>query len=75
MISYYIFDSIERDELGCYWGIKGDKISEVFQISEDETDEELITLGFAKCGAEGGTETFCVEERVWVSLIGNKEDL
>ena len=67
MISYYIFDSIERDELGCYWGIKGDEICEVFQMSQDETDEELIAAGFAKCDAEG-TETFCVEETVWASI-------
>lgn len=60
-IAYYIFDRIEKDELGCYWGYKGNKFCEVFPISADDTEAELIRNGFAKCDAPD-TETFCTEK-------------
>jgi|SanBayMetagenome_1026888.scaffolds.fasta_scaffold00351_1 hypothetical protein len=61
-INYYIFDRIEKDELGCHWGYKGNKFCEVFPVSADDTEAELIQNGFAKCDAPDSTETFCTEE-------------
>lgn len=75
-INYYIFDRIERDELGCHWGYKSDKFCEVFPMSGDDTEADLIKNGFAKCDAPDSdslpspTETFCVEE----SSIKHNED-
>jgi hypothetical protein len=61
-INYYIFDKIEQDEDGLWWGYLRDKFCEVFHSSEDgETEPELIKKGFAKCDAPG-TETFLVAE-------------
>lgn len=66
-INYYVFDKIEQDEDGTLWGYKGEKLCEVFGLSADDTEEELIKNGFAKCDAPG-TETFVVEESSWASL-------
>lgn len=60
-ISYYEFEKIKRDELGCYWGYVGDKFCEVFVLSEGETEQELKEQGYAKCDAPG-TETFLVAD-------------
>ena len=64
-INYYVFPKIERDEDGLAWAYDGeDRVCEVFDFSADDTEEELIRKGFAKCDAPG-TETFLVEETAW----------
>ena len=69
-INYYVFEKIERDEDGCHWGFIGDKFCEVFLLSADDTEADLIEKGFAKCDAPDSKETFCVEE----SSIKKHED-
>jgi hypothetical protein len=66
-INYYVFDRIDKDELGCFWGYKGDDFCEVFPLSSEDNEEELVKNGFAKCDAPE-TETFIVEESSWSSL-------
>jgi hypothetical protein len=66
-ISYYVFDSITKDDDNQYWGHLGSQSVEVYPA--DDTDAELIEKGFAKCDApEGYTETFVVEETAWATL-------
>ena len=67
-INYYEFDRIERDEHGCQWGYIGSNFCEVFDLSADDTEHELVERGFAKCDAPG-TETFCVEESSYATLL------
>jgi hypothetical protein len=67
-INYYVFDKIELDG-ECRWGYKNGNFCEVFTLSADDTEADLIKNGFAKCDAPG-TETFCVEE----SNIKQNED-
>lgn len=75
-INYYVFEKIERDGDGCHWGYIGDNFCEVFLLSADDTEADLIKNGFAKCDAPDSnslpspTETFCVEE----SSIKKHED-
>ena len=67
-INYYEFDSIDRDEDGQYWGHLNGQSVEVFEI-EGDTDEQLISKGFAKCDApEGFTHTLCVREDDWAEI-------
>lgn len=66
-INYYVFDRIEKEDLGNYWGYKGDKFCEVFPLTCEDDDQELIQAGYAKCDAPG-TETFIVEESAWATL-------
>ena len=61
VINYYCFDKIEKDDLGCLWGYKGNNFCEVFPLSDDDTEADLVKNGFAKCDSEN-TETFLVEE-------------
>ena len=65
-INYYVFPKIDRDEDGTAWAYDQEDrvICEVFDFSADDTEEELIRKGFAKCDAPG-TETFLVEETAW----------
>jgi len=37
-------------------------MTEVFFLSADDTEEELVTKGFAKCDAPDWNETMVVEE-------------
>ncbi len=71
-INHYTFDRIVKDDLGCYWGYKGEDFAEVFPWSEDplsfeDTEEGLKRKGYALCSAPG-TETFVVEESSWKVL-------
>ncbi|MEL7494170.1 MAG: hypothetical protein AAGJ95_09440 [Cyanobacteria bacterium J06554_11] len=66
-INYYVFDRIEKDDLGCYWGHKGESFCEVFPLSTEDTEDDLIVSGYAKCDAPG-TATFLVEESSWKTL-------
>ena len=61
VINYYCFDKIEKDDLGCLWGYKVNNFCEVFPLSDDDTEADLVKNGFAKCDSEN-TETFLVEE-------------
>jgi hypothetical protein len=67
MINYYVFDKIVKDDLGCYWGHKDYDFCEVYPLSSEDTEDELIEAGYAKCDAPG-TETFVVLENDWSSL-------
>ena len=66
-INYYVFDRIETDDLGCYWGYRGSKMCEVFPLSSEDTEAELVQSGYAKCDAPG-TETYVVSEFDWAAL-------
>ena len=71
-INHYTFDRIIKDDLGCYWGYKGENFCEVFPWSEEplsfeETEDGLIQSGYAKCDAPG-TDIFVVEESSWKDL-------
>lgn len=66
-INYYRFDRIEKDGLGCHWGHRGNDFCEVFPLSSEDTEHELMQAGYAKCDAPG-TETFVVEESSVVAL-------
>jgi len=66
-INYYVFDRIERDDLGCHWGYKGNSFCEVFLLSSEGSEAELIEQGYAKCDAPG-TETFVVKEFDYLAL-------
>ena len=68
-INYYIFDKIEQDNLGGYWGYLGKDFCEVFPPDGDSEDE-LIIKGFAKCDAPE-SETMIVEESSWATLKNN----
>ena len=67
-INYYVFDSIQQEEGGTTWGYKGDEMVEVFFLSADDTEAELIAGGFAKCDAPDWSETMVVEETAWASI-------
>lgn len=65
-VNYYVFDEITKDSGNQYWGHLNGKTVEVYPLDEDETDEEIKAVGFAKCDApKGYTETFVVEETAW----------
>lgn len=66
-INHYVFDRIEADDLGCHWGYKGNSFCEVFPLSSEDLEAELIKGGFAKCDAPG-TETFIVSESDYAAL-------
>jgi hypothetical protein len=66
-INYYVFDRIVDEGIGCYWGYKGDSFCEVFPLSAEDSEEELIAEGYAKCDAPG-TETFIVSEADYAAL-------
>lgn len=68
MINYYVFDSIRRDPDGTTWGYKNGQMTEVFFLSADDTESELIANGFAKCDAPDWNETMVVEETAWATL-------
>jgi hypothetical protein len=76
VINYYCFDKIEKDDLGCHWGYKGNNFCEVFPLSDDDTEADLVKNGFAKCDSEfsesipSPTETFLVEES---SILKNQD--
>lgn len=67
-ISYYVFDSITQDADGTTWGHKNGQMTEVFFLSADDTEAELIEKGFAKCDAPDWSETMVVEEAAWATL-------
>jgi hypothetical protein len=67
MINYYIFDEIEPEGNGCYWGHIGDRFCEVFPLTSEDNEEELANLGYAKCDASE-TKTFVVKESDWEFL-------
>ena len=67
-IKYYVFDSITQDEDGTTWGYRNGQMTEVFFLSADDTDAELIQKGFAKCDAPNWDETMVVEESAWASI-------
>jgi hypothetical protein len=55
-IEYYIFDKIEATE-GVTIGYLNGKSIEIFYLSADDTEEELVDKGFAKCDAPDWHET------------------
>ena len=61
-INYYVFDFITQDEDGTFWGRRKNQQVEVFPLSADDTEEELIQKGFAKCDALNWDETMVVKE-------------
>jgi hypothetical protein len=67
-INYYVFDSIKQDDDGTTWGYKNGQMTEVFFLSADDTESELIDKGFAKCDAPDWDETMVVEETAWATL-------
>lgn len=67
-INYYVFDSIAQDADGTTWGYKNGQMTEVFFLSADDTEAELIEKGFAKCDAPDWSETMVVEETAWATL-------
>jgi hypothetical protein len=64
-IKYYIFDRIEKDEYGLHQGWIGSEYCEVFDYSDDDTDEYLWKEGFAKCDAPEWDRTMVVEESAY----------
>jgi len=66
-INYYEFPQITLDEDGTAWARSndGEIICEVFELSADDTEEELAGNGFAKCDAPDWSETMVVEETAW----------
>ena len=75
-MNYYVFPKIERDEDGTAWAYDNQDriICEVFDFSADDTEEQLIREGFAKCDAPG-TETFLVEETAWEAYQSQNEQV
>ncbi len=67
-MNYFVLDRIEEKD-GCCWGYLGENFCEVFFPSSDDTENDLITLGYAKCDAPNTTETYLIRESDYAVLL------